>query len=199
MAASKLALCNMALARLGNPQTLQQTDLDNNTNNAALICNALYNDVLRTVISEHMWSCCLTRVTISANGTAPNHGYAYRYAVPSDCLQVLEMNSSSAYNDFVVESGWILSNDSVCKILYLFENTTVTTWNIFLERAFLAKFVAELCMGTTGDLRRYSGYLQAYQFELQNCITMDSMQGSHQIISSSTLSDVRDGLDLLGV
>lgn len=57
---------------------------------------------------------------------SPAFGFSYLYALPTNCQRVLKINDSVASPSWVVEGGFILSNDSELEIQYIDDVTDYT-------------------------------------------------------------------------
>ncbi len=109
-------ICNPALISIGARLLTGATD----TSNEADLCRAMYEQVRDAELRERIWNCTKKRDALTVDETEPNHDWDYRYALPDDCLYVIELEDDA---DFTVESGYILTNecnsDSEINILYV--------------------------------------------------------------------------------
>ena len=75
-------LCNLALMRLGNSETIDTLDDEKTT---AKLCKALYRHVWDCVLRVHPWGFATRRAAlVAASAPAPTN-WAFSYAVPADC------------------------------------------------------------------------------------------------------------------
>lgn len=118
MAASDVAIANLALTRLGD---LRITSLSENTKPAREV-NAVYTMLRDRLMRRYVWRFAVKRDSVAASTDEPAFGYDYKFPLPSDCLRVLQVGeyfpgvsladfvgSSSA--DYAIEGRYILSND----------------------------------------------------------------------------------------
>ena len=84
MASSVVAICNMALARVG--QSIFIDSLSENIT-AAGVCDLFYEPCRDTVLADGYWNFANTRIALADLGTPPTN-WLYRYALPTDCLAV---------------------------------------------------------------------------------------------------------------
>lgn len=85
MAASEVAIGNLALQKLGAPRI---SSLLEDSRNARAI-NACYEHLRDKALRSHPWNFSVTRATLAATATAPVHGYNYAFRLPADCLRLL--------------------------------------------------------------------------------------------------------------
>jgi len=100
-----VSICNVAAVRLGAAPITALTD----PGKVATACNARYELSRDEVLEQYEWRDAKTRKTLAADTTAPNHGYDYRYALPNDCLRLLEVADAIEH---VVENGYILCDEA---------------------------------------------------------------------------------------
>lgn len=84
---SIVSICNMALSHIGARGTLADLSEDSTE---ALHCRTHYEQVRDETLRAHRWSFAARRVALGNLGNPPA-GWAYRYAVPADCLLVREI------------------------------------------------------------------------------------------------------------
>lgn len=121
--ASEVGICNLALIKLGTPNTI--TALTDGTKNANL-CQAVYEDRRDFLLRAHYWNFSIARVQLAQSTTAPTFGYDYKYALPADNLRVVDVFDNE--NDYrsgkgveyaLEESGFLHTNESEIYIRYV--------------------------------------------------------------------------------
>ena len=86
-----LQLCNLALARLGEARVYDLTE----DQFVAVQCARQFPLAAEEVLRSHRWNFASARVALSRLAEAPAFGFKYAYALPTDCLRVLEVNGVS--------------------------------------------------------------------------------------------------------
>lgn len=71
-------------------------------------CARFYADARKETLAMHPWNEAKTRTIVLQESTSPLFGYSYKYAVPSDCLRIITVNSIP--EGWEVEGGYILTN-----------------------------------------------------------------------------------------
>lgn len=90
MAASDVAICNIALGKLGAKTITSLTE----DNKSARACNKYYTHVRDLVLRAHDWNCASVYVSLGSLADTPiADDWDYRYQLPVDpyCLAVREM------------------------------------------------------------------------------------------------------------
>ena len=75
------------------------------TSKAYKYCNRYYSQALQKALAKHPWNEAMKDVTIMQETTAPLFGQAYKYAVPSDSIQVRAIGSDLYH--WEVKGGYI--------------------------------------------------------------------------------------------
>lgn len=84
MASSEVQICNLALARVGVSIFIAALDERSTTAN---VCNLFYEPCRDFVMADDVdWNFATKRIFLADLGTPPNN-WAYRYALPTDCLK----------------------------------------------------------------------------------------------------------------
>lgn len=141
--ASIVDICNMALYAIGETTI---TSLEDGTK-ASTACNALWVPTRDYIQSCHPWSETMKRATLTASATSPNHEWTYAYTLPSDYLALIELYEHDAGDsDYVVEGGYLLSDETSAKIIYIAKISDTTKWSTELVEAVRLKLAMELCI-----------------------------------------------------
>jgi hypothetical protein len=91
MATTDVDICNRALSRLGTRATISALDENSTEARTASIWYAATRD---TLLRAHDWNFARRRVVLAEQGAAPT-GWAFRYALPTDCIRLLRIVSAS--------------------------------------------------------------------------------------------------------
>lgn len=189
MATTKNSICNMALVQL---KANRVTDIDNPTTNEENICNILFDQLAKEVISSGSWSSCLKQASLVEDATAPTFGFDNRFQLPTDCLKVLAINEcyDGSY-PYEIHGDKLHTDLTTVKILYLFNNTNIASWDTQLVSTMVQRLIAALAKPLTGDLNRAKHEFEVYTQMLSFNLAINNQQGSKQIAQSNTLIDER--------
>lgn len=151
MASSPVDLCNLALAHLGEAPIAA---LDDDTA-AGRACATCYEVTRDEVLRSHRWNFATKRVLAVKLATAPAFGWSAAFALPADCLRVLEVNDSEsgASAAWIIEGRSLLLNAGECRLLYIASVQDVTLFDSVFATALalrLGAVLAEIIRGATG-------------------------------------------------
>jgi hypothetical protein len=167
-------IANILLTFLGE-QTITALSDDNARANAI---NAVYEHARDVVLDSHEWNCAQIRDTLTVDGTAPEYGFLYRYAVPSDCLKVVSVYEGLAENGgyaWRVEDGYILIDypDEI-QITYTKQVTTVDDMSMRLREAIAAKIGMLAAKRITGKINMVEACARWYAMATSRGVEVDA-------------------------
>ena len=144
MAVSEVAICNLALQKLGAARITSLTQDDPN----ARECNAAYVPTRDKLLRRYAWSFAKSRANLAAHATAPAFQYGYAFPLPTDFLRLILPADSSI--DWIVERHAgrraILSNDSgPLYIKYIALVTDPTEFDPLFDDAFACALAMQMC------------------------------------------------------
>ena len=80
---TNVTICNQALNLLGADTISSFSDT---SNDAAAVCNNIYETVKRQTLSMYQWSFAFTKLQLAQSSTAPIGEWTYRYDLPSTAV-----------------------------------------------------------------------------------------------------------------
>jgi len=110
---SVVEICNIGLTNLGDKKISSLVD----NNERARLCSLRFPDVRDAVLRSYPWSCAVTRTKLARSSTDPVWGFSYRYALPSDCLRVLDLNDWN--EEHYIENGFLVTDSGQAWIKYI--------------------------------------------------------------------------------
>ncbi|HNB06341.1 MAG TPA: hypothetical protein PKV97_10465 [Thauera aminoaromatica] len=145
MAATDVAICSNALLMLGAQPI---NDLTENNDRARLASN-LYPAVRDALLRSFPWNCCIQRVVLAPDATAPAFDWTYQFQLPGDFVKALAVGELGAEHEFRIEGRKLLSNDNPCLLRYVFRNTNPATWDDGLVNVLTLQMAAAMAYGIT--------------------------------------------------
>lgn len=187
MATSAVSICNSAIAKIGGARI---TTLSDDTP-AAILCNEQYDKLRREVLRAHPWNCVIDRVEVSAvaDYEDPFEEWAYKYALPSNCLRVLRVSDNT---DHKIEGRYILSDESTLAIHYIKDETDVTKYDALLLEVLATRIAVDLAYGITQSGIIGQALMKEYQMLLSEARSVDAQEGTPDdfVISDFTLTRI---------
>lgn len=135
---SKTQIGNRALAKVGERRV---SNFETDNSERALIINGMYESVRDALLRNYPWNFAIKRVSLAADGTAPEWGFNKRYKLPSDYLALLGIENEPRYQ---VEGGYILTDEGApLKIKYTRRVTSEGNFDPMFSEAFAAELAVE--------------------------------------------------------
>lgn len=170
-------ICNLALGRLGSQRILDITEDTVEGRACALQYPVARDELLRM----HRWNFAIDRDTLTALASAPAFGWAKQYALPGDCLRVLQVN---AWEDneipprWEVEGRFLLTDENTAEIKFIKRETDVAVFDSVFVSALSCKLAAMIAKDVTGSSTMATEALTEYERILgPNARRMDAHEG----------------------
>ena len=182
--ATKIDICNMALAYLGDRATVVSIDPPEGSPQADH-CARFYPIAKGQILAEHPWSFALKRANRARLADAPE-GARYAYTLPRDCVRVVSIfdaRSDFELHDYTLESdqGYVIVTcDS--EDVYINYVSSLTPEVMFsasfadaLAHLLASKLAGAVMPGTTG-IKLAQEELKLYLAFVEKAVNHDAVQ-----------------------
>jgi hypothetical protein len=172
--ATQLEICNLAMTVLGADTIVALSDSSAN----ARRITAVYTPCLEDVLRSHPWNFAIMRTQLAVAVTTPTYGYDYEFALPADCLRVIEVSDSSApIDEFKIEGVKLLINyNSSVYIKYIKNETDTTKYTSQFSFVLASRLASELAYAITNNKETADLAMKIYQARLQQTKETDSQE-----------------------
>ncbi len=167
--ASQTGISNQALAQVGQEPI---TAVDTSTRQGR-ICLAVWSLVLDAMLEVHAWGFATKRVALQQLSETPEFGFAYAYAVPSDCVRILEVSPDTEYS---IEAGQILSNEDELALKYVHKVTQAGLFPPWFALAMSDAIAARICFAFEGSASKRKMLEEIAAGSLSVAIAKDTRQ-----------------------
>jgi len=184
--ASKVSICNRALALLGADPITSLTDDTTESN----VCRAVYADASDAVLRSHPWSCAIQRATLAQLTAAPVWGYSKAYSLPNDpyCLAVLDLKESSQYR---IEGRTLVCNTGTATIKYVARITDPGQFDPSLVFSLACRIAAEISYALTQNPSLSNDMWQLSEKAITDAATADGVEVGSEEITATIFAGVR--------
>ncbi len=183
---SETAICNMALAWLGQNQI---TSLDDPADPLSEVCRNTYPFVRDAVLEERMWTFATARA-VSTTAERDEWDTLYRHHVPIDWLSVYRVyaNANTQQNiDWQKEDKYVLADNETVYMWGLKRIVDTGQFSNLFVQALAARMAADLAIALTQDRMMQADMWQLYQAKLTEAASRDGAQGRNDIIKTGNL------------
>jgi len=185
---SKLALCNLALLKLGVDPIVTLTE---NTK-AAKLCTAMYENLRKALLRNYNWGFALSRASlITAVMPSPAWGYGNAFTLPSDCLKVIQ--AEDPYTEYKVESNLILTDDSDINILYVRDEDDTDAMPEDFKNALALYLAANMALPLIKDRNLHIDMQNLFRDSVKEIRSIDAQEKGHSDFFVDTWLDSRVG------
>jgi len=194
MAASNVAIANLALTKLGDLRILNLTD---NTKPAREV-NAVF-DMTRDYLQRRFsWRFCIKRANLAADTTTPLWDWSYQYQIPSDCMRILQVGQwypspdlsdliSTGGQEYVLEGKYILSNQAgPLKLRYLSRVTDPVQFDAAFDMAFSAYLAYILAEPLTASPEQKQMAYNDYRNSIKDAVIANAIENPPESLADQT-------------
>ena len=159
----------------------------------ARAARAHYETTRDSLLRRHRWNFARKRAELSQLSEAPAFGFAHKYALPADCLRVLQLNGLSALEceaDFEIEGLELLTDADTAKIVYVARIADPSKWDSLFVEAFVYKLGAALAIQVADSLQKQQILESRFeQLKLPSAIGVDARESKPRVIHPGTGSE----------
>jgi hypothetical protein len=172
--ASETDVINAALVKIGEKR-ITSSGYASPTNERERIANEHYERLRDGELRKNVWNFATKWTSLAPDVTEPdNPNYSVRYALPADCLRLLEVDED---DDYKVESGYIVINVSdEINIRYVRRVTVVNDFDALFYDALAARISVEFCDRLTGKRGKRQDAIGEYTAFMLQAANTDAIE-----------------------
>ena len=185
---SEVAICNLALLRLGE-RTITSLSDGTSTANA---CNIAYSTARDSLLRRHFWNFSLKRTILAADATAPSFEWAATFPLPSDFIRVKHIYNQSS--DYSIEGRNLLTDQtSSLNLVYVSLEDDVSFFDPLFVDALVLLLIMKIGPKIQGEGFNVQPYAQELQTVLLEAKIADAQDSSPDQLSINSFTDARSG------
>lgn len=193
---TKIDICNLALARLGDKQSIE--DIDNPTNQLEMTLSRWYDISRRSALRTMMPSFARARKKWILSNFKPAFGYTYAYKCPNDCLKVIGIGEAdNPDNNYVVEGGYILTNSDYkgeLPVRYIKDVEDVALFDDLFVELFSLLLAFNIAPEVTENANIITYLSNTIKTKTAEALAVAGQENKPIIVKNSRLSVARRGL-----
>lgn len=170
MAASVVEILSSALVELGEDRI---TSADQDTERAR-IASEVFETERDALLEEHPWKFATTRAELARLAETPAFGFAFAFALPTDCLHVMDTWPETHCR---VEGGRLLADEPAMAVRYVRRVTSPTSMPPTFRAALAARIAAKVAKKITGSSAEKERMLELYADRLKTAKSRDAQGG----------------------
>lgn len=184
--ASKTDILNRGVIKLGGSRV---SNFDTTNNNTARTLNEIYETVRDTVLQSYPWNFAIKREALAADPDEPVYGYDAKYALPSDCLALLDLEDDP---DYQIEGGYILiDHTGELNIRYISRITNTGAFHAMFIDVFSCRLAYEACERITQSNTKKDILYKEYQVAVAAAYAADAIETPAELIAEDEWLEAR--------
>lgn len=175
MAISDVAICNLALQKLGASRISSLSDASEN----ARECNAAYETIRDRELRANRWKFAIKRTTLAPSSTTPDFTYTYAFVLPPDCLRVLfpaRLGLDWKIENHVGDPAILTNDGNTLEVRYVARITDPTKFDALFVEALAAKLAWHLCETFTQSNTKKAAALDEYKMALAEARKINAIE-----------------------
>lgn len=188
MASSEVEICNSALIKIGAARILALTD----DNDRARLCSDVYPRLRDKLLRSHPWNFAIERVQLALSTSVPAFGFSNKFAVPTDCLRILEINDGSTADlEYQKEGDYIVTDESQIFIKYIKKITDVSKYDKNFDEVLALEIAANIVYALTQSTTLKESLQAEAKYELSQARSFDAQEGTPQRVVANDFLNSR--------
>jgi hypothetical protein len=180
MATSVVQIVNNALIRIGASAITSLTE----NSEAARAANLVYEQIRDATLRDHIWNFAVKRIALAQEVDTPAFEYSFQYALPSDCLRVLQMQEKDMI--YKIEGRKLLTDEGSAKIMYISRVTDPNEFDAMFVEALSARLAAELSIPLAESSTLYQNMMEIYRIKITDARSVDGQESGEPNIVTDT-------------
>ena len=192
MAASEVAIANMALGWLGGELIIS---FDDESVEARLI-KANYEFARDAVLEDHSWTFATARTVLTPTTEEPVWGSTMQFLIPPDTIRILRVSQTQNDEDnldWVREGRLIIANRERIYVTYTKRITNPAEFPPNFVHTLAQRLAADLAIPLTESRSLQETHWAVYMEKIKDAAATDGMQGRSPRTKSTRLLGSRSG------
>jgi hypothetical protein len=188
---SQVDLANESLLLLGANTITSFADDDSN----AVLVNRFYGSERDALLRSHRWNFAISTANLASLADTPIIDWQFKFTLPTDpyCLRILDVRTVTGdiYLDFAIQGRELYTEESTVDITYVQRVEDPTQFDALFYQALVFRLAWKMAYPVTRSSATMSLMGQMYDAVVRDARTVDSQEGTPEIIETDTLTDVR--------
>jgi len=188
---SQVDLANESLLLLGANTITSFNDDDSN----AVLINRFYASERDALLRSHRWNFAIGNANLASLEATPIVDWEFKFTLPTDpyCLRILDVRTVTGdiYLDFAIQGRELYTEESTVDITYVQRVEDPTQFDALFYQALVFRLAWKMAYPVTRSSGTMTLMGQMYDSVVRDARTVDSQEGTPEIIATDTLTDVR--------
>lgn len=173
MSLTEVDICNSALAKVGAERITSLTE----ESERARIMAEQYVKIRDKLLRSHPWNFTISRLNLAPSLGTPAFGFQYQFAVPVDCLRILEIDSRSTWQK---EGVYIVSDSPTIGIRYIKKIVDTSKYDASFAEALAASLAADVSYSLVQSVTLKEALIKEADMAMRSARSFDAQEGTPQ-------------------
>lgn len=173
---SAVEIANLALNDLGQPPIISFSD----DTKSARVLSLLFDPIRDVALRLHPWNFATRRAVLALKAEVPAFGFSKIYALPSDYLRFLRLNSGDEH--YQLEADGLLTEANPAELRYIARITDTTRFDPLFVFALAALLAAEAALPITNSQSLRENAVARFREKLQEARSVDAMENPQETL-----------------
>lgn len=185
---TRLDIINNALLKTALPLAASIDDCDWNA-------NFVFDTCAEQALRAHAWGFAQRLASLSRLPDSPPFGFSYAYAMPEDCLRVIDCRPAAELRSprarFVTQGRRVLTNASPCNARYIARDLNPENWPPDFANAVACRIACEIAALSAEKIQLVPQLLQIYQLAIAQAQASDAREETERVPLDDSLHAAR--------
>lgn len=195
---TSIEIWNSAMLRIGADR-ITAFGIDEESQLEAALAATNYQNIKESFLRSYAWNPALRRAVLAESTESPPNQFGHRFALPSDCLRLIEARSGDralsningqGVRTYELEGRFILTNETNIIAKYV-SNIDESEFGSQMEEALIGKICAENVFAIGQSNTALSNFAAMYEAKLNEAKTTDALENPHVVFRTDSLRVVR--------
>jgi len=193
-----IEIWNAAMMKIGADR-ITAAGLDPEAQMEAALAATIYPTEKRGFLRSYAWNCAVRRQTLAQLSEQPANQFKYAYALPDDCLRVIEVRTGDMalqnYNGegvraYTIEGKKVLTNQAGIVARYV-KDIDESEFGPHMIEALVAKLSFESIYAIGQSASAHQSFGAIYEAKLNEARTTDALENPHVVLRTDALIQAR--------
>lgn len=189
-----IEICNQAIGLCGSTEWIQTLGTAGNV--ASLRCDRFFEPAVQRVLRKHNWGCATNFVQLAQNTTGPTAEFDYAYALPFDCVRIIDAYSDSEgyspYDRWRKVGRNIHTNLDAIYLKYVQMPEDYRELDVLLSNAISYELAVMLAPSLVKDAEQFMILKQEAKRMLAEAKAIDTLESKDLYVENDPYQDQRD-------
>ena len=189
--ASEVDICNSALIKLGDENTISALGEDGREGET---CELMYPLVRDRLLAAHPWNFAIGRSTLTKDTTNPAFEYTSQYHLPGDFFRAIKLYDSDERWKIETNTAGekrLVTDEAAAKLIYIRKITDTAQFSPLFVETLSTILAAEMAEVITGSTQKARKLFEEGELKLREAKRRDGQEGTPDSIEAEVYTSTK--------